>query len=180
MMEDKIELVPLQNDDLEQFVSDNQEAFNYGAMKEFGLRDAHMEEDDQIISRDTILRAISEGEAYRIVKNHRKTGGAVIKTEGNKGYLSLLFVAPDSHSSGIGYAAWCAIEKLHPEVKIWQTETPYFEKRNIHFYVNRCGFQIIEFYNEHHINPNEPLDISDRASDEQCADEMFLFEKRIN
>ena len=43
MMEDKIELVPLQNDDLEQFVSDNQEAFNYGAIKEFGLRDAHME-----------------------------------------------------------------------------------------------------------------------------------------
>ena len=29
---------------------------------------------------------------------------------------------------------------LHPEVKVWETVTPYFEKRNIHFYVNRCGF----------------------------------------
>ena len=26
--------------------------------------------------------------------------------------------------------------------------TPYFEKRNIHFYVNRLGFHIVEFWNK--------------------------------
>ena len=37
----KITLTPLTDDDREQFVLDNQRAFKYGAMEEFGLRDAH-------------------------------------------------------------------------------------------------------------------------------------------
>ena len=49
-----IKLDPLQKEDREQFILDNQEAFNYGALEEFGVRDDHMEEDGQIISRDTI------------------------------------------------------------------------------------------------------------------------------
>ena len=28
-------------------------------------------------------------------------------------------------------AAWCEVEKLHPEVTLWETVTPYFEKRNL-------------------------------------------------
>jgi hypothetical protein len=35
----KVTLVPLTSDDREQFIKDNQEAFNYGALEEFGLRD---------------------------------------------------------------------------------------------------------------------------------------------
>ena len=46
-----VRLVPLEEPDREQFVKDNQEAFNYGALKEFGRRDDHFEEDGQIISR---------------------------------------------------------------------------------------------------------------------------------
>ena len=49
-----IRLVPLEQDDREQFILDNQEAFNYGALEEFGMRDDHLEEDGQIISRDTM------------------------------------------------------------------------------------------------------------------------------
>ncbi len=48
-----IRLVPLERDDREQFILDNQEAFNYGALEEFGMRDDHLEEDGQIISRET-------------------------------------------------------------------------------------------------------------------------------
>jgi hypothetical protein len=40
----KVTLVPLNPDDREQFIQDNQEAFNYGALEEFGLRDNHFEE----------------------------------------------------------------------------------------------------------------------------------------
>ena len=36
----------------------NQEAFNYGALEEFGMRDDHLEEDVQIISRETIEKSI--------------------------------------------------------------------------------------------------------------------------
>ena len=46
-------LEQLAPDDREQFILDNQEAFNYGAMVEFGLRDNRFEEDGQIISRKT-------------------------------------------------------------------------------------------------------------------------------
>ena len=128
---------PLQTEDREQFIKDNQEAFNYGALQEFGVRDNHFEEDGQIISRDTIERSIDGGEAYRIIKDGQKVGGAVIKVDGDHGELELLFVSPNVHSKGIGYAAWCEIEKLHPEVKVWETVTPYFEKRNIHFLQRR-------------------------------------------
>ena len=35
----EVTLIPLTPDDREQFIRDNQEAFNYGALEEFGLRD---------------------------------------------------------------------------------------------------------------------------------------------
>ena len=172
-----ITLIPLKNEDREQFIHDNQEAFNYGALEEFGRRDDHFEEEGEIISRETIEKSIDSGEAYRIIRGNEKVGGAVIKVDGERGDLELLFVSPKAHSKGIGYAAWCMIEKLHPEVKIWETVTPYFEKRNIHFYVNRCGFHIVEFYNSHHPDPNDP-DMAGQT-DEQFPDGMFRFEKRI-
>ncbi|UKI23224.1 MAG: GNAT family N-acetyltransferase [Anaerotruncus sp.] len=134
-MNNSVQLLPLEESDREQFIADNQEAFNYGAMEEFGLRDNHFEEDGQIISRETIEQSIDSGEAYRIVSGGKKVGGVVIKIDGSKGDLDLLFVSPHIHSKGIGYAAWCEIEKIHPEVKVWETVTPYFEQRNIHFFM---------------------------------------------
>ena len=170
-----VTLVPLTADDREQFIKDNQEAFNYGALEEFGKRDDHFEEDDQIISRETIENSIDNGEAYRIICEEKPVGGMVVRIDGNKGELELLFVSPKVHSKGIGYSAWCEMEKLHSEVKIWETVTPYFEKRNIHFYVNRCGFHIVEFFNSHHVDPNAPD--QGQAQDDQFPEGMFGFEK---
>ena len=170
-------LVPLKETDRESFIIGNQKAFNYGALEEFGRRDDHFEEDDQIISRGTIENAIDSGEAYRIICDGETVGGMVVKTDGSKGDLELLFVSPEVHSKGIGYSAWCEMEKLHPEVKVWETVTPYFEKRNIHFYVNRCGFHIVEFFNSHHPDPNDPGEGG--TEDEQFPEGMFRFEKRI-
>ncbi len=175
VVNDSVWLEPLQQDDREQFILDNQEAFRYGALEELGLRDEHFEEDGEIISRETIEKSIDGGEAYRIIVWDRKAGGLVIKTEGERGDLELLFVSPQEHSKGIGYAAWCAVEKLHPEVKVWETVTPYFEKRNIHFYVNRCGFHIVEFFNSHHPDPNDPE--ATTSLNEQFSEGMFRFEK---
>ena len=170
-MSTKIKLLPLEIDDKEQFILDNQEAFNFGALKEFGLRDNHFDEDGQIISRETIEKSVENGIAYRIIHEDKKVGGLIVKVDGERGELEILFTAPEVHGKGIGYAAWCEIEKLYPKVKIWETFTPYFEKRNIHFYVNRCGFKIVEFFNSHHPAPND--------SDQQIPDDMFRFEKKI-
>ncbi len=173
----KIKLIRLEDDDREQFILDNQEAFRYGALEEFGKRDDHFEEPGEIISRETIERSIDGGEAYRIICRGKKVGGAVIRVEGGLGDLDLLFVSPHVHGKGIGYAAWCAVEKMHPEVTVWETCTPYFEKRNIHFYVNRCGFHIVEFFNSRHPDPHDPE--TGGENDYGGDDGMFRFEKRM-
>ena len=170
-----IKLIPLEAYDRNQFILDNQEAFNYGALEEFGLRDDHFEEEGEIISRETIEESINHGEAYRIMLGGKPVGGVIIRVDGDRGDLEILFVSPRVHSKGIGYAAWCAVEKLHPEVNVWETVTPYFEKRNIHFYVNRCGFHIVEFFNSHHPDPNDP-DTAEQMN-EQFPEGMFRFEK---
>lgn len=167
----EVTLEKLEIKDKENFIKNNQEAFNYGATEEFGLKDNHFEEEGQIISRNTIINSIDKGEAYNIILNGKIVGGAVINVKNNYGELDLLFVNPNEHSKGIGYSAWCEIEKLHPEVKVWETVTPYFEKRNIHFYVNRCGFHIVEFYNKYHKDPNH--------LNEEGPEEMFRFKKVI-
>lgn len=175
-----VSLIVLQSEDREQFILDNQRAFRYGAMEEFGLRDNHFEEDGEIISRRTIEEAINgeNTEAYRILLDEETAGGIVLRIhpEKKRGELELLFVLPEVHNIGIGYAAWCAVEQLHPEIVVWETVTPYFEKRNIHFYVNRCGFHIVEFYNRYHQDPCSPCEEDDKTEMEQ---EMFRFEKII-
>ena len=172
-----ITLCPLKPDDREQFIRDNQEAFKYGALEEFGRRDDHFEKDGEIISRETIERCIDSGEAYRIMAGGKKAGGVVIKVDGERGGLELLFVSPKEHSKGIGFAAWRVVEKLHPEVKVWETVTPYFEKRNIHFYVNRCGFHIVEYLNRYHTDPKYPD--AGNEEDDQFPDGLFRFEKIV-
>ena len=174
----QIQLQPLTPDDREQFIRDNQDAFNYGALEKFGRRDDHFEEPDEIISRKTIEQSIDGGSAYRIWLDGEKVGGLIVKVNGCHGDLEILFVNPKVHSKGIGQAAWREEEKMFPEVEIWETCTPYFEKRNIHFYVNRCGFHIVEFFNKHHPEPDgsEP---EEQISDEQFPDGMFRFEKRM-
>ena len=174
----QVELVSLQEEDKEQFIRDNQWAFKYGATEEFGMRDDHFEEDDQIISRETIERSIEEGAAYRIMADGKKAGGVVVSVDGEHGELEILFTLPECHSKGIGYKAWYEIEKLYPDVKVWETVTPYFETRNIHFYVNKLGFHIVEFYNSHHPDPGDP-DMTEEM-DDQFPDGMFRFEKKMN
>jgi len=174
----QVTLAPLEPDDKEQFILDNQWAFKYGATQEFGMRDDHFEEDGEIISHDTIEQSINTGEAYRILLDGEKVGGVVVSIDEAflRGELELLFVKPDVHSKGVGHAAWCLIEKMYPEIIIWETCTPYFEKRNIHFYVNKCGFHIVEFYTKYHHGPRMT---QEEACPEMDDDEMFRFQKVI-
>ena len=180
MKNTKVTLVPLTADDREQFILDNQWAFKYGAMMEFGERDDHIDDDGEIISRKTIEKSIDNptSETYRIMLDGEKVGGLIltIDKETLHNHLDILFVLPEAHSKGIGYGAWQAVEALHPETKVWETCTPYFEKRNIHFYVNKCGFQIDQFWCEYFTPDHEMPDADERDPDEG-PDEMFRFIK---
>ena len=66
---------------------------------------------------------------------------------------------------------------MHPEIRVWETVTPYFEKRNIHFYVNRLGFHIVEFWNKYHHGAVVLEDIEENWSEDG---EMFVFRKFID
>ena len=98
----------------------------------------------------------------------------VIDEETQHNYLDFLYVKYGTQSLGIGKRMWDEIEKLHSQTKVWETCTPYFEKRNVHFYVNKCGFHIVEFWNEKHPDSNIPEDfVGDRN------DGMFRFQKTM-
>ena len=169
-----IRLEVLKPEDEEQFILDNQAAFNFGAESYFNeeeLKQQH-EEEGQIISRETILNSIHHkgSVTYRIVnEKDEKIGGIILNLKGDLGELEIFFVIPNSESKGVGQAAWKQVEKIHPEIKVWETVTPYFEKRNIHFYVNKLGFHIVEFYNEFNKDITMPEEL----------DGMFKFQKVI-
>ena len=168
-----IRLELLKPQDEEQFIKDNQAAFNFGAeqyFKEQELKEQH-EEGGQIISRETIINYIHlyGSIIYRIIIDNKKVGDIIINLKEDFGELEIFFVIPSCESKGVGQEAWKEVERLHPEVKVWETVTPYFEKRNIHFYVNKLGFHIVEFYNEFNKDKHMPEEL----------DGMFRFQKII-
>ena len=80
MKHTNVYLTPLTADDREQFIVDNQWAFKHGALIEFGERDNHLDEDEEIISRKTIEHCLDKegSEAYRIMLDGRKVGGVIL------------------------------------------------------------------------------------------------------
>ena len=104
MKNEGVRLERLTEDDREQFILDNQWAFKYGAMMEFGERDGHIDGDGEIISRKTIEGCIdsADSETYRIVLNGKKVGGVIIKIDKvtHHNELEILFVSPEEHSKG--------------------------------------------------------------------------------
>ena len=167
-----IVLTPLQERDKEEFIKKIQIAFKKAVVEQFG------DFDGQIIPREHIIRSFkAEGaESYNIVLDGKVVGGAVIviHPETNRNSLDLLFVDVNCHSKGVGYAALQAIEALHPETEVWETHTPYFEQRNIHFYVNKCGFHVVEFFCKYHPEPGE-----DYPEDVPGGDGFLRFEKQM-
>ena len=132
--------------DLEQYKKDMQEAFQKGFEEDFGKTD------EIILPEEDINRSLTTkgSVVYKAVVDNEIVGGAVvvIDEETQHNHLDFLYVKYGTQSKGIGKKMWDEIERLHPQTKVWETCTPYFEKRNIHFYVNRCGFHIVEFWNE--------------------------------
>lgn len=154
-----VTLEPIHPEELPLFVRRMQEAFAIALKETFG-------ECEPIPSEAEVRKAChaAGAEAFHVVWKGQRVGGAVVSADAGRGRHSLdfFFISPKWHSHGLGLAAWKAIEAHYPEAAIWQTITPYFEQRNIHFYVNRCGFHIVEFFNPHHRDPEAP-DVCDAS-----------------
>lgn len=162
--------------DLPDFSQRLQASFLVAIEREFGpWNGGPVPSDSELLKSYTAEGA----EVLHIVHDGERVGGAVISIDASRrrGSLDLLFVSPDVHGMGVGTATWNAIESAHPEVEMWETVTPYFERRNIHFYINKCGFHAVEFFNERHGDPDMAAVDDDGTPIPGC--DMFLrFEKR--
>ena len=167
-----ISLVHMKAEDIPSFKKEIQEAFQKGFEEEYGPCD------DTVLPEADIDRSLQANGAvtYQAMADGRRVGGAVvvIDAQTQHNHLDLLYVTCGSQVRGIGYAIWQQIEQLHPDTVVWETSTPYFEKRNIHFYVNKCGFHIVEYINQYHPDPNEPEDFIGDGDEG-----MFVFRKQM-
>lgn len=171
-----IQLQILQEKDLQSFKRCMQEAFQKGAEAEYGVLTEQILPESHI---DASLRK-ETSVAYIATKGGELVDGAVVQIDTNThhNHLDLLFVKHGVQSKGVGQTIWSALEKLYPDTKVWETGTPYFEKRNIHFYVNKCGFHIVEYYNSKHPEPQYP-DMTDTEGIPGFEHGFFRFEKRM-
>ena len=159
--------------DRESFIREIQEAFQTAYEAEFGAFNR------TILPTEDIEESLNAqgAEAYLAEAGGERVGGAVIVTDDQTGYnsLHLLYVKPCAQNAGNGLRIWRAIEALHPETRVWETHTPYYDKRNIHFYVNRCGFRIVEFFNPKHRDPHQRGETAGNIPVEHS--DFFRFEK---
>ena len=161
-----INLKPLEAADRESFIADLQEAFEHFVGDARGsFIDESLYEDGTvnpaappILPREDIEESLSRSEvqALRIIEDGAPVGGVILTVEGDRGEVEIIAINASTHGRGVGTRAWTAIEEAYPNVREWELGTPYFEVRNIHFYVNKCGFHIVEFFNERHPDPSDP------------------------
>ena len=172
----KLILRPIISDeDKNTFISEIQEAFQKAYIEEFGEYEKII-----LLTKDIEESFDTEGsEAYIAEIDGERVGGTIIVIDDKTGFnlLHLLYVKSDLQNAGNGFKIWKSIEELHPETKIWETYTPYYDKRNIHFYINRCGFKIVEFFNPKHKDPHQTSDTTGNIPLENNY--FFRFEKEM-
>lgn len=158
-MDATVTLEPLPTEDVLAFCRVMQKAFAKAVVEEFGPQE------NPVISIEEIEDSMKApgAEALKVISDGAWVGGAVVRVdeEAQRNELDLFYIVVDRHSCGLGRAAWSAIEHRYPRTHTWSLVTPYFEQRNIHFYVNNCGFHIVEFYNERNPDPHELAQIAE-------------------
>jgi len=150
-----MQLIPLKEEDIKDFKSSMQEAFQY-------WYESVCWKSDEILSESHIDRSLNKENsyAYEMIDDDWKLlwGAIVTINENQHNVLDFLFVKVWIQSKWVWQSIRKEIEKIHSDTKVWETVTPYFDKRNIHFYVNKLHFHITEYFNEKHMDPNCPED----------------------
>lgn len=168
----RMKLVTLSKEHTIAFKEEMQEAFQYGFQTYH--RDDKSNQWQVLPDKDFYQALNAEGaEAYEVMDaGGQRVGGAIIVVnhETRHNELAFLYVKVGVQCKGIGQAIWKAIEALHPETEVWETCTPYFDLRNVHFYINCCGFHAVEFFNAHHPDLHMPEQFDQ-------GDGLFRFEK---
>lgn len=100
---------------------------------------------------------------FSIYADNERVGGAVVQSlTHDEREIVLFFLAPSCQGKGVGQRALNALEAEFPETKVWRLITPTQVLRNAVFYVNKCGYHIVQI----------------DAYDKEKESGMFIFEKR--
>ncbi|MDO4937544.1 MAG: GNAT family N-acetyltransferase [Sutterellaceae bacterium] len=159
--------------DKSRFIADIQAAFQKGYEDVFGPYDKPV-----LPVKDIEESFAAKGaQAFFAVLDGEIVGGAlvVINELTQHNHLDLLYVGIGCEGRGVGTALWQALEAKFPATRVWETFTPYFEKRNIHFYVNKLGFKVVEFFNKNHRHPEWTDDVGGMPPEVGC--DFLRFEK---
>lgn len=140
-----------------------EEALNSTFLSSTGQTEILDEEGDggPLVSEEAFRNG--EGIVYKLVLGAEIIGGVFLRflPRQGRGAVTLLGIREDHHGRGLGRRILRGLEKAYPEITVWQLESPVFALRNVAFYVNTCGFRIVEI-----------------TKDEQSGDwDMFRFEK---
>ena len=168
----KFQMMPLPAENERQFKHDMQEAFQFGVENNCGKPER------EILPERDIDRSLNMdgATAWQAMVDGVPVGGAITVVRKEQGELAFLYVKHNCQGRKIGQQIWQFIEAEYPAVKVWETCTPYFEKRNIHFYINCCGFMAVEFYNPHH---RQPDDLGQDDGEHDSEEEYFFRFKKI-
>ncbi len=89
-------------------------------------------------------------------------GGSLVKKTGEGHYLvDRFFLREDSLGKGIGAQALAMVEDFFPEAEVWELHTPVQILKNVAFYVNKCGYRIVEV----------------RFQDREAGNGLYVFQK---
>lgn len=147
----KIQLVKVAPSEYDIFKTHITTAFIKGLYEAFPNA-ANPELEAPVPGEDDYVESLNDptSTAYFFYLNGVNVGGVIVQINPTTHYnkVDLLYINSDAHGKGIGQQAWYAIENEFPATKAWELVTPYFEKRNIYFYVNKCHFKITEFFSE--------------------------------
>lgn len=148
-----IKIKPLLREEFDLFAERTRASYLKTIVGEFG------EQEENPVSMDGIILSMEHplSKIYDICIDGESVGGIIVRIDENTNIncLDHIFIDDELQGKGIGFKTWQMIEKMFPETIIWETHTPYYEIRNINFYVNKCGFQIVEFYNPYHPEPDD-------------------------
>ena len=149
------------------------ESFTQGVLDRFGdIGAAPIPPENEV---DEALKQ-DDCDVFIITAQGEAAGGTIIRRlPDHRCSLELFFIFKEFLNCKIGTAAWQMIEAHYPETEVWETHTPYFERRNIHFYLNKCHFKIVEFFNEFH---REEHDLTEEFRNINDSG-FFRFEKRV-
>lgn len=165
----KIELKPLASEDVEYFCTSIQESF------QLAVESVEGEEDNPVLPREDIDETFAHPQAVPLMAWYKgeKVGGVVIyhDPDSEENDCALLYVNAERHNEGIGASLWKAVEEYFPHTRIWKLCTPYFEKRNIKFYLKKCGFRIVDLYEDSTLG---------KAMPDSERDWMFSFVKHMD